>query len=246
MAKKTLKAYLYGLGLVLMFLLGMELQENGFIDDLLSYQEDVIYLVGQHIELVAISGSIAIVIAIPLGVLLSRPRFAKVAETAMQILNIGTTIPTLAILALAMSFLGIGTVPAVFGLTLASLLPIVRNTYTGLREVPPHLKEAAAGIGMTANQMLFKVELPNALFVIFAGIRVALAINVGTAPLAFLIGGGGLGELIFTGIDLDEPNMMLAGAIPTSLLAILVDMLMAALLFLVIPKGVNPLRMADR
>lgn len=242
MDKQTLKRYLYA-GLVLLaFVVGIQLQSDGFIDEMLSYQEDVVYLVIQHIELVAISGVIAIAIAIPLGTILSRPRFSAIAETAMQGLNIGTTIPTLAILALAMSLLGIGTLPAVFGLCIASLLPIVRNTYTGLKEVPAHMKEAAAGIGMTANQMLFKVELPNALFVIFAGIRTALAINVGTAPLAFLIGGGGLGELIFTGIDLDEPYMMLAGAIPTALLAILVDILIAAIAFLMVPKGVNPQR----
>jgi osmoprotectant transport system permease protein len=160
----------------------------------------------------------------------------------MQSLNIGTTVPTLAILALSMSVLGIGTAPAVFGLSVASLLPIVRNTYTGLLEVPAHLKEAAAGIGMTPLQMLFRVEVPNALYVMFAGIRTALAINVGTVPLAFLIGGGGLGELIFTGIDLDEPFMMLAGAIPTAMLAILVDIAVAAGAFLLVPKGVNPLR----
>jgi osmoprotectant transport system permease protein len=95
---------------------------------------------------------------------------------------------------------------------------------------------------MTPLQMLFRVEVPNALYVMFAGIRTALAINVGTVPLAFLIGGGGLGELIFTGIDLDEPFMMLAGAIPTAMLAILVDIAVAAGAFLLVPKGVNPLR----
>jgi len=240
--KLTIKPYVYALAFISIFILGMQLQANGFIDEMLSYQEDIIYLTGQHIELVAISGSLAIIIAIPLGVILSRPRFSKIAETAMQGLNIGTTIPTLAILALAMSFLGIGLVPAVFGLTLASLLPIVRNTYTGLLEVPDYLKEAAAGIGMTPFQMLIKVELPNALFVIFAGIRIALAVNIGTAPLAFLIGGGGLGELIFTGIDLDEPTMMLAGAIPTSLLAVIVDIIIAMMVLIFLPKGVNPLR----
>ncbi|WP_027858557.1 ABC transporter permease [Marinobacterium jannaschii] len=242
MLRPALKRASYILALILMFLIGAELQSNGFIEEMLGYQEDVVYLTGQHIELVAISGGIAILIAIPLGVLLSRPGLAHIAETAMQGLNIGTTIPTLAILALSMSLLGIGTLPAVFGLCVASLLPIVRNTYTGLLEVPAHLREAAAGIGMTARQMLLQVEIPNALFVMFAGIRTALAINVGTVPLAFLIGGGGLGELIFTGIDLDEPVMMLAGAIPTALLAIVVDLLIAMLAFLIVPKGVNPLR----
>lgn len=242
MNKLGFKRYFTAALVLVAFLLGIELQSNGFIEEMVSYQEDVAYLALQHVELVAVSGAIAIIIAIPLGILLSRPRFAAYAETAMQGLNIGTTIPTLAILALAMSLLGIGTLPAVFGLCIASLLPIVRNTYTGLKEVPGYMKEAASGIGMTATQMLFKVELPNALFVIFAGIRTALAINVGTAPLAFLIGGGGLGELIFTGIDLDEPFMMLAGAVPTAMLAILVDILIAAIAFLMVPKGVNPQR----
>nr|WP_249373404.1 ABC transporter permease [Vibrio sp. 1-2 (7-a)] len=224
------------------FALGIYLQGAGTIDDFLYYQEDIVYLTFQHIELVLLSGGLAILIAIPVGVLLSRPRFQKVAESAMQVLNVGTTIPTLAILALAMSFLGIGTVPAVFGLTIASLLPIVRNTYIGLKEVPAHLKEAASGIGMTELQMLFQVEIPNALFVIFAGIRTALAVNVGTAPLAFLIGGGGLGELIFTGIDLDEPIMMLAGAIPTAMLAIAIDSVVGAVSYVTVPKGCNPIR----
>lgn len=237
-----LKQTYYFVLLACVFALGIYLQGAGTIDDFLYYQEDIVYLTVQHIELVLLSGGLAILIAIPVGVLLSRPRFQKVAESAMQVLNVGTTIPTLAILALAMSFLGIGTVPAVFGLTIASLLPIVRNTYIGLKEVPAHLKEAASGIGMTELQMLFQVEIPNALFVIFAGIRTALAVNVGTVPLAFLIGGGGLGELIFTGIDLDEPIMMLAGAIPTAVLAIAIDSVVGAVSYVTVPKGCNPIR----
>lgn len=242
MLASTLRRYSGLLALMAAFLLGMLAENSGFLEEIFSYQEDVVYLVGQHVELVLISGGLAILIAIPLGIVLSRPRFTHIAESAMQVLNVGTTIPTLAVLALSMSLLGIGTVPAVFGLCVASLLPIVRNTYIGLCEVPAHLKEAAAGIGMTPRQMLLRVELPNALFVIFAGVRTALAINVGTVPLAFLIGGGGLGELIFTGIDLDEPYMMLAGAIPTGILAVLVDISIAALAFLIVPRGVNPLR----
>lgn len=233
---------LYIMALVVMFAVGVLSQQSGALEELLGYREDVVYLVGQHVELVLLSGSLAILIGVPLGILFSRPQFSRYAEIAMQSLNIGSTIPTLAVLALSMSVLGIGKVPAVFGLCIASLLPIVRNTYTGMREVPAYLKEAAAGIGMTPMQMLFRIELPNALFVIFAGIRIALAINVGTVPLAFLIGGGGLGELIFTGIDLDEPFMMLAGAVPTAVLAILVDIAVASLAFLIVPKGVNPLR----
>ncbi len=231
--------YALGLGLLLA---GIWFQRIGLVDDLLKYWGDIVYLSGQHIELTLLSGGLAILTGIPLGVLLSRPFMRRWAESLMQGLNIGTTIPTLAVLALSMTFLGIGTTPAVFALWLASLLFIVRNTFSGLTAVPSHLLEAAHGMGMKPRQILLRVELPNALFVMFAGIRTALAINVGTVPLAFLIGGGGLGELIFTGIDLNEPGMMLAGAIPTALLAVAVDALMGFAAFTFIPRGVNPLR----
>ncbi|WP_271272256.1 ABC transporter permease [Aliamphritea hakodatensis] len=225
------------------FYLGVVSQSSGLIDDFFYYWEDIVYLSGQHMQLSAMSGSAAIILAVPLGIWLSRPACKRIAEPVMQVLNIGTTVPTLAILALSMSFLGIGSTPAVFALCVATLLPIVRNTYVGLLAVPDHLKEAANGMGMTPGQILLRVEIPNALYVIFAGIRTALTINVGTVPLAFLIGGGGLGELIFTGIDLDEMPMLLAGAIPTSLLAVMVDISVGALAFFIVPKGVNPLRM---
>jgi osmoprotectant transport system permease protein len=139
-----------------------------------------------------------------------------------------------------MSILGIGAPPAIFALWLMTLLPIVRNTYVGLLEVPAHLIEAATGMGMTPWQVLWRVELPNALYVIFAGIRTAVTVNVGTVPLAFLIGAGGLGELIFTGIDLSEPGMMLAGAIPTEMLAVATDFVIALVTRIVVPRGVMP------
>ncbi|RIA56870.1 ABC transporter permease [Dichotomicrobium thermohalophilum] len=224
------------------FGLGIVVSSSGLLEDFILYWPDIEFLFQQHVRLVAISGGLAIVAGVTLGILLSRPFMARFAEYFMQIFNVGTTIPTLAILALSMSFLGIGTLPAIFGLFIASLLPIVRNTYAGLKAVPDHLKEAASGMGMAPGTMLLKVELPNALYVIFAGIRTALTINVGTVPLAFLIGGGGLGELIFTGIALNEFGMMLAGAIPTALLAIVVDFVMAQIQYWVIPRGVNPQR----
>ncbi len=173
---------------------------------------------------------------------LTRQRLRRYGDIVLQVLNVGATIPTLAVLALSMSVLGIGDRPAIFGLFVVTLLPIVSNTLAGIRAVPPYLIEAAHGMGMSPGQILWKVELPNAMFVIYAGIRTALAINVGTVPLAFLIGGGGLGELIFSGIALNEFGMMLAGAIPTALLAILVDFLMGQLQLWTIPRGVNPLR----
>lgn len=227
---------------IVIFMAGVWSQSSGVIEEFLFYIPDIQFLTVQHLWLTAMSGGLAILVAVPLGIILSRPSMTRYAESAMQVLNVGTTIPTLAVLALSMSFLGIGTVPAVFGLFVATLLPITRNTYTGLKGVSPALKEAASGIGMSPLQRLVRVELPNALYVMFAGIRTALAINVGTVPLAFLIGAGGLGELIFTGIDLYDPIMMLSGAIPTALLAIGVDVLVALVAFIVVPRGVNPAR----
>lgn len=224
------------------FLLGAWTWSSGLLPEVLSYWEDIVYLAGQHVELVLWSGGLAIATGIPVGVLLSRPAFRGVSEAVLQVFNLGTTIPTLAILALSMTWLGIGMVPAVFGLWAATLLPIVRNTYTGLRSVQPHLIQAARGMGMTGPQTFRRVEFPNALFVILAGVRTALAICVGTVPLAFLIGAGGLGELIFTGIALNELPMMLAGAIPTALLAVVTDFLIGGLQFCIVPRGINPLR----
>lgn len=242
------------------FALGAIAWSSGVLESIWDLREDIWYLmfgewdqVGsfltgdfsaslQHIPLVVVSGTLAIVAGVPIGVFLSRPWMMKYAEALMQVLNVGTTIPTLAILALSMSVLGIGSLPAVFGLFIATLLPIVRNAYAGCSAVPAHLIESANGMGMTQRQIMMQVEIPNALFVMFAGIRTALAINVGTVPLAFLIGGGGLGELIFQGIALNDFGMMLAGAIPVALLAVFVDYLLAQAQFWLIPRGVNPLR----
>ncbi len=224
------------------FALGAWAWASGLLPTMLGLWDDIVFLSRQHITLVAISGGLAILAGVPLGVLLTRPAFRRFGDIMLQVLNIGATIPTLAVLALSMSVLGIGDRPAIFALFVATILPVVANTLTGIRAVPPHLIEAAEGMGMQRRQILWHVELPNAMFVIYAGIRTALAINIGTVPLAFLIGGGGLGELIFSGIALNEFGMMLAGAIPTALLAILVDFVMEQLQLWTIPRGVNPLR----
>ncbi|TMH56880.1 MAG: ABC transporter permease [Betaproteobacteria bacterium] len=215
---------------------------SGLGADVLRYRKDIVYLTKQHVVLVAVSGSAAIVLGIAIGIWLSRPWMARWAEGAIQAVNMVTSIPTLGKLALMMSLLGIGALPAIVGLWIATLLPIIRNTYEGIRAVPAHLVDAARGMGMGPSAVLRRVELPNALFVIFAGVRTAMAVNVGTAPIAFLIGGGGLGELIFTGIDLQQHGMMLAGAIPTALLAVAVDFLFGQAQYWLVPQGVNPLR----
>lgn len=198
------------------------------VDVIRQYQERLLYDVADHLRLVAISMALALVTGIPAGIALSRPCMRRWADRLMQIFNVGNTVPSLAVLALALAALGIGERPAILALWLASLLPIVRNTYEGLRTVSPTLLEAARGIGMTPVQRLVRVELPNALPVMLAGIRISLVINVGTVPLSFLIGANSLGELIFPGIYLNNQSLLLLGAAATALLALALDALFAA------------------
>ncbi|GAC1332271.1 MAG: ABC transporter permease [Collimonas sp.] len=187
------------------------------------YQGDLIYYTGRHLVLVGWSMSLALLCGIPAGILLSRPYCARHAEKWMQIFNIGNTIPSMAVLALALALFGIGDKPAIIALWLAALLPIVRNSYEGLKQVSPSMKEAAKGIGMKPLQVLFRVELPNALPIIVGGVRTALAIIVGTAPLSILIGGESLGGLIFPGIYLNNHGQLLLGATATAVLALMLD-----------------------
>ncbi|QBR02809.1 ABC transporter permease [Paraburkholderia pallida] len=193
-----------------------------------SHAGDLAYYACRHMLLVAWSMALAIVVGVPAGVMLSRPRLQRQAERFMQIFNIGNTIPSLAVLAIALGIFGIGDMPAIVALFLASLLPITRNTYEGVKNVPAALREAAKGIGMTGWQSLTRVELPNALPIIVGGVRTALAINVGTAPLAYLIGADSLGSLIFPGIYLDNQPLLLLGASLTAILALVLDGLVAA------------------
>ena len=199
------------------------------LETLKARQVDLVYLGQQHLILVFSSMFFALLVGIPSGIALSRPAAKGVAEYVMQIVNVGNTLPPLAVLALAMVVIGIGDKPAIFALFLASLLPIVRNTYAGLCSVPASLLEAANGIGMTKGQRLWQVELPNALPVILSGVRIATAINVGTAPLAFLIGASSYGELIFPGIYLNDFPTLILGAAATALFALVLDSLLAAL-----------------
>jgi osmoprotectant transport system permease protein len=192
------------------------------------YSGDLVYYTGRHLLLVGVSMVLAILVGVPAGVLLSRPALSRQAESFMQIFNIGNTVPSLAVLAIALGIFGIGDTPAVIALFLASLLPITRNTYEGMKNVPASLLEAARGIGMTNMQSLMRVELPNAMPIIVGGVRTALAINVGTAPLAYLIGADSLGTLIFPGIYLNDNQMLLLGAAGTAILALLLDAIVSA------------------
>ncbi|MRT27300.1 ABC transporter permease [Herbaspirillum sp. CAH-3] len=198
-------------------------------DVIQKYRGDLVYYTGKHLELVFSSMALALLTGIPAGIALSRPGAQRSAEKFIQIFNIGNTIPSIAVLALALAAFGIGNGPTILALWLASLLPIVRNTYEGLKNVPAAMKEAARGIGMKPHQILLRVELPNALPIIVGGVRTSLAINVGTAPLSMLIGGESLGGLIFPGIYLNNHVQLLLGAAATALLALVLDALVTSL-----------------
>ncbi|QHE51116.1 ABC transporter permease [Pontibacillus sp. HMF3514] len=200
---------------------------------------DLIYLTKQHIKLVGISSILAILVAVSLGVFITRPRFKKFEGVVMNFANVGQTVPSLAILALVMSYMGLGWQTAVFALWFNSLLPILRNTLAGINNVDSSIIDAGRGMGMKERQILWKLELPNAMYAIMGGIRTAVVINVGSAALAFLIGGGGLGDLIFTGISLYDTGIMLAGTVPVIILAISIDFLLGGFEKLVISKGLK-------
>ncbi len=175
----------------------------------------------RHLLLVGVSLLAAIAVALPLGLALERGR--RAAETVIRAVGVLQTLPSIALLAFMIPLLGIGVVPALVALFLYSLYPILRNTYTGVRDAAPAAVRAAAAVGMTPRQVLGYVRLPLAAPTIMAGIRTAAVINVGTATLAAFIGAGGLGDPIAAGLALSDTRMILSGALPAAVLALLVD-----------------------
>jgi osmoprotectant transport system permease protein len=192
-------------------------------------------LTARHLVLVAISLLAAILVAVPLGLVLERARAG--AEPVIRSVGLLQTIPGIALIAFMIPLLGIGVVPAVMALFLYSLFPILRNTFTGVRDADPHAVDAARALGMTPAQVLRFVRLPLAAPVIMAGIRTAAVINVGTTTLAAFIGAGGLGDPIVSGLALSDTFMILSGAIPAALLALLVDGGLGLVERLVSPAG---------
>ena len=234
------KIYRYALFGILFFC-GIKAQQIGLVEYLSDpfEMEYVLELIRQHLILVGSSMLMATIIGLGAGILLTRDCLKRYTPTVMYVLSLGQTIPSLAVIAISLSFLGIGVKPAIFALTIYSILPIARNTLAGIQAVPSGITDAARGIGLTPFQTLLAVELPNAASVILTGFRIALVINVGSAPLGFLVGGGGLGDLIFTGIDMMLPVKLLAGAIPTTLLALMGDYACELIGLAVIPKGLK-------
>jgi len=185
---------------------------------------EVFHLTLEHLGLVAVAMLIAVLIAVPLGIALTRRRALR--RWVLGAANVIQTVPSLALFGflIPVPFVGgIGARTAIVALTLYALLPILRNTYAGLSGVDPAVVEAARGMGMTGRQMLWQVEVPLSLGVILAGIRVATVICVGVATIAAAIGAGGLGTYIFRGVAMVDNQVILAGAIPAAALAVLAD-----------------------
>ncbi|WP_340084482.1 osmoprotectant update ABC transporter permease/substrate-binding subunit OpuFB [Siminovitchia sp. FSL H7-0308] len=195
-----------------------------FLNVFSNRRDDLLTALVQHIELSFIAIFFAVFIAIPVGIFLTRKK--KAAEGIIGVTAVLQTIPSLALLGLLIPLFGIGKVPAIIALVAYALLPILRNTYTGIKEVDPSLIEAARAMGMNERQLLLKVEIPLATPVMMAGIRTAMVLIVGTATLAALIGAGGLGDIILLGIDRNNTSLIVLGAVPAALLAILFDVLL--------------------
>ncbi|MEN8076097.1 glycine betaine ABC transporter substrate-binding protein [Clostridioides difficile] len=196
-------------------------------------QGQILGLFIEHIKLTAISVGVAILIGVPLGIFISYA--SKASKAILSIANIIQAIPSMALLGFMIPFLGIGTLPAIVAVVLYSLLPIIKNTYTGIENINAQTVEAAKGIGLTPFQVLTKVQIPLALPMIMAGVRIASVTAVGLMTMAAFIGAGGLGYLVFSGIRTVNNNQILAGAIPACILALLVDFLIGLVENLVMP-----------
>ncbi|MEH1769687.1 ABC transporter permease [Nostoc sp.] len=191
---------------------------------LVKYAPEILQHTLEHLFLVGIAIGIAILVGIPLGILITRKTYLR--QPILGIANVLQTIPSLALFGLLIPVPiigGIGAVPAIFALIVYSLLPIIRNTYTGITSVDPAIREAGRGMGMTDKQLLLQVEIPLAMEIILAGVRVATVIAIGIATIAAAIGAGGLGVFIFRGISVVNDQLILAGAVPAAVIALLAD-----------------------
>lgn len=192
-----------------------------------------------HLKITVISAVIVLIIAIPLGIILTRPAFRKAAPVVRAIANFGQAAPAIGVIVLLAFWLGFGPGTAIVSLVIYAILPVLSNTIVGLQQVDERLVEAGRGIGMSQSAVLFKVELPLAVPVMLSGIRTALVLLVGTATLATFINGGGLGILITTGVNLNLNAVLIAGSLLVALLALTIDWLGRVVEQVARPKGLS-------
>jgi osmoprotectant transport system permease protein len=188
--------------------------------------ESILIATFRHLQITFSGVFIAALVGIGTGILITKHR--RLAEAVMSATDLIQTVPSLALLAILMMFFGLGDLTVIIALFLYSLLPIVRNTYVGLKGIDSGLVEAGVGMGMTRFQLLWKVKLPIALPVILSGIRVALVTALGIATIGVLIGAGGLGTFVYRGVQMADVNLILTGAVPLSILAIGTDLFLEA------------------
>jgi osmoprotectant transport system permease protein len=201
--------------------------------------DELLYSSWAHFKMVAIAVAIGTVIGVPLGVLVTRRGFARLTLPVIGGANVGQTIPSLAVIAIMAPLLGFGLQSAIIALFIYGLLPIVRNAYTSIKNIDPAIIEAARGMGMSRGQIARKIELPLARPVIITGIRVSTVITVGTAELAVLVGGSGLGKITLTGVFARETLIILQGAAPTAAMAITLGYLLECLEKWMTPRGLQ-------
>lgn len=201
------------------------------------YGSQIISKSAEHLYISVIALALGIVIAVPLGILLTRT--PKVANVVISITSALQTVPSLALLALMIPFFGVGKLPAIIALFIYSLLPILRNTYIGMKGVDANYRDVAKGMGMTNFESIRMVELPLAMPTIMAGIRLAAVYVIAWATLASYIGAGGLGDMIFSGLNNYQPPLIFAGTIPVTILALLADFLLGKLEHTLTPQQVR-------
>lgn len=199
---------------------------------------DLFYSAWAHLKMVCVAVVIATSLGVPLGILITRPGFERLVLPVIGGASIGQTIPSLAVIAVMAPVLGFGFRSAVVALVIYGVLPVVRNTYASIRSLDPAVIEAARGMGMTRLQIATRIELPLARPVIMAGIRISTVITVGTAELAVLVGGAGLGKITLTGVFAREALIILQGAAPTAAMAILLGFLLQSVEKWMTPRGV--------
>lgn len=193
----------------------------------------------KHLEIVGFAEILAILVGVPIGFFTTRKAFRFISPVLIGLANVGQTVPTLAVIGITGALLGMGYKAAVIALFIYAILPVIRNTYAGINSVDPAVREAAVGMGMSKWQVALQVELPLARPVIIAGIRTSTVVNVGTAAVAGMIGAGGLGELIVTGIAVRVTEIILQGAAPTAALAIILDAALKEIEDWLTPRGIK-------
>ena len=210
---------------------------NDFFVNLFLKKNEIRSLLFEHMELTLAAVLISVVIGVPLGIFITNHK--KLAKTVIGFANLVQAIPSLAILGFLIPVIGIGSAPAITMVVLYSMLPIIKNTYTGISNINPDTLEAAKGVGMTSGQTLKIVKIPLAMPIIMAGIRISAVTAVGLMTIAAFVGAGGLGYLVFSGIQTVDNNLILFGAIPAAILALIIDFITAKIEYAVMPNGIR-------